>query len=237
MKHNTIIVTTLILFISCALKERESPKYSELEEWGLSAGVKDVKAFYYKSINKNGENLIPVDKEQWDRMTIVYYNKQGMIDSLKIYDTKKSSTKTFIYFTEGELITAYLVSNSDTISDTILYSKKYWKSKFNYVIEVLNDNRVVTKELCSLDEKFRIKDIKREHYNLEDSSIELYTAEKIYFNEKNQLDSIRWFSNGQMDDLTINVDFEFDRNKNPIKSSKQIGQMEPYLIVRDYTYY
>jgi hypothetical protein len=233
MKQTTIIATTLILFISCALKEKGTPKYSELEEWGLSADVKDVNAYYYKSVRKNGENLIPIDKEQWDRMTITYYNKQGMLDSLKVYNSKNSSPITFIYVKEGEIIKTYLVSNSDTI----LYSKKYWKSEFNYIIEILNDNRVETKEFCYLDDKFRMKEIKREIYNLEDSSIEFSTGEKIYFNKNNQLDSIRGFSEGKMNDLTLNIDTEFDRNKNPIKSTKKSGEMEPYLIVREFTYY
>jgi len=232
-KQLTIIATILLLFISCELKEKGTLKYSELQEWGLSAGVKHVKAFYYKSFIKNGDNLIPIDNERWDRMTITYYNKLGMMDSLKVYNTKNSSPLIFIHVTEGELIKTYMVSNSDTI----LYSKKYWKSKLNYIVDILNDNRVETKELCYLDDKFRMKEIKREIYNLEDSSIEFSTGEKIYFNENNQLDSIRAFSEGKMNDLILNVDAEFDRNKNPIKSSKKNGQMEPYLIVREFIYY
>lgn len=233
MKNTILIATTLIIIISCGNNEKGTPKKSDLGEWGLSGEVKVIKAFYYKSVKKNGKDLTPIDQGEWDKMTIAYYNREGNMDSLKIYNSEISSPLTIIYNKKGEIIYSYQVSDFDTI----LYSKKHWKSEYHYVIEILNNNSVVTKEMCYLDEKYRMKEIKREHYDLEDNSIKYTTGENIYFNEVNQLDSIRIISNGKFDDLIVNVDLELDVNKNPIKTSKKVGHSEPYLIVREFTYY
>lgn len=233
MKKNRLIATTLIIIVACGLKEKGTPKYSELGEWGLTGEVKILKAFYFKNVKKNGKDMNPIDKEQWDRMTITYYNRDGNMDSLKIFNSKNASPMSFVYSKKDE------INNTDLLSDndTVLFSKKYWKSKYHYVIEILSNNKVETKEMYYLDEKYRMKEIKREHYSIEDNSIEYTSGENIYFNDANRLDSIRAFSDGKLDNLTLNVDLEQDRNNNPIKTSKKVGQLEPYLIIREYTYY
>jgi hypothetical protein len=226
MKLKKLFTILLILIISCTFQEKEVKKHSDLREWGLLGKVKELKSYFYKSVSKSQEN-------QWDRMTITYYNSLGMIDSLKVFSSKNSLSSTFMYVNIKDTIKAYLISNSDTI----LFSKRHWESKFNYITEIFNENKIETSERCYLDEKFRIKEIKREHYNLDGNSIEFTSAEKFYFNENNNLDSIRAFSNQKMNELTLNIDIEFDGNKNPVKSSKKVGELEPYLITREFSYY
>ena len=233
MKMTQLIATMLIVIVACGLKEKGTTNYSELGEWGLKGEIKVIKAYYYKSVKNNGKDLSPIDKDQWDRMTLAYYNKVGIMDSLKIYNSENSNPMTFIYSKKDEITYTYLVSEKDTT----LFSKKQWVSRYHYVLEILSSNKVESKEMYYLDENYRMKEIKREHYNLEDDSIDFTTGEKMYFNESNQLDSIRLFSKGKLNDLTLNIDLELDGNKNPVKSSKKVGQMDPYLIVREYTYY
>lgn len=233
MKTAALLTASLILLVSFGFKEKIKPNYSDLNEWGLSGEVKEIKAFYYYQLDQDGDSSSSIVPEKWSRMSIAYYNMDGNMDSLKVYNSQDASPLTYLYMNKGRIQNIYLVSENDTA----LFVTKKWKSHYQYINEFWADSIVSSRETCYLDENYRIKETKRQHYHSEDGSLDFSTGEKIYFNASNQIDSIRSFVDGKMTDLVLNVDLELDQNKNPIRSSKKNGDDEPYLVIREFTYY
>lgn len=233
MKKSAIATFTLILLLSFGFRETDTPKYSDLGEWGINGDVKMMKSLYYYNVKWNDKNLIPINQEQWDRMSLTYYNTEGNMDSLIVYNSTYASAIKFIYDTIGDTSATYIITNNDSV----LYSKKYWKSTYDYVVEIFNNNKLATREIYFLDKNFRLKEVKKDQYKLEANSLYFSSIEKMYFNEKNQLDSIRAFTNDKFGDLTVNMDIECDSIGNPLKSIKKVGQSDPYLIFREFIYY
>ncbi|MCC7297509.1 MAG: hypothetical protein IT244_04185 [Bacteroidia bacterium] len=229
----TAIASICMFIMSCTFTETAVPTFSDLQEWGLAGNVKQVKALYYKSVKQVGEDLVPINPAQWDRMTVTYYNPHGMLDSIKSYTPENPVPLTYTTVHGTAADTTYFISKADTQ----LYSIKQWKSKLNYTVKIITQGKVEAKENTLLDETFKIKEIHREQYDMANSSVLSTSGEHMYFNKQHHLDSIREFSNNKMQDLIVNVDLTFDSNNNPTKSSKKVGTAAPYLAVREFTYY
>lgn len=222
---------------NCVYAQQNQPSpqnYSELKEWGIKGKIKTITQYRFDCDLENIDRANTLETLNWKDKTLVYYNKFGNVEQLKIF-LKDSLGKEYL---EGEInykfseigSMGFYIKNTDTLTTYL----KSWVDANTYKVQIYSGKKLATESIVNLKEDFLASRQSDIYYENDEPH---FSSNRYYFDELKNLNKI------ESEDIAnktseFSKHFIYDKIGNPLKTLKtNEDSQDSILIIKKYTYY